>query len=739
MDTHVQTLHEKSAFICRHCNHNFAEKEDFNTHVKTHDKPKGRQKKKETDPLVTPVDIGNDIPNMMEVATNVIECTKCAFVFPEVLDLAAHMEQRHAAPSLTKPTTGINRENIVEIEDSTCKECGHEASDDTTLEKHRIDKHGASKQPSFKCHKCDYESDDTQAIDSHGRAKHGILKCELCDYQSEEKDILGKHMTTHTGPNILPCGVCEFETRKKATLDNHMDRKHKANSKVDTRVFNCGKCEKVFVGQLRFTYHICNPKSYRYPCDYNNCEFNGTDVSDIAKHIYDKHRRTVHSCQHCDDEFEDKSTLMEHIQAKHKEIAMLNSLFAQQSLLCESLNTLRQDLGNTIKTLIDGQNTMKTELLLIKEKATPAQEKEDTEEVIVVENPRETFADKTAKNVNQSKKDKTNKKTTEAIPKKNSNVPGHVLWIGDSHTNNLDRKVFEKQTKTKVDIGIAYTVDKDEDAKYPDRNFLKIVPEKLSKKQYDTLVLQGGCNEISNIAVKQDVTKEDVAVWQEKIRQSRTKLFNLAEDCLQRNSKLKNVIIVTSLPRYELEENDPNGLKSKLNQFANTLYTSLWMQKGCPENISIHDQNLNCLGKLRMKRFGNPGQFNPNGKPFDGIHMRGAMGVRHYTNSMTRIFAMQFPSLIIEWNPSQSQLSNYHDTCPQSEYRRRHLGFSHRNLNPNYQGERKQNFPPPQTNAFSQQSNSSRRRGFKSNNKQQNVYTESVYNIPTQNRFSENF
>ena len=216
-------------------------------------------------------------------------------------------------------------------------------------------------------------------------------------------------------------------------------------------------------------------------------------------------------------------------------------------------------------------------------------------------------------------------------------------------------------------------------------------------------------------------------------------MFSLAENCLQKNPKLKNVIIVTSLPRYEPVENDPNGLKSKLNQFANALYTSLWMQKGCPENISIHDQNLDCMEKLRMKRFGNPGQFNPNGKPFDGIHMRGAIGVRHYTNSMTKIFASQFPGLIIDWNQSQSHGFNYHETCPQSEYRRRHFGNTHRDLSPNYQRENKRNFSNMQNNHFSQQSNFNRARGFKRNNKQQNVYTEGVYNIPTNHRFPENF
>ena len=100
--------------------------------------------------------------------------------------------------------------------------------------------------------------------------------------------------------------------------------------------------------------------------------------------------------------------------------------------------------------------------------------------------------------------------------------------------NNLDRKTFENLTKTKVDIAIAYTTDSDEDAKYPARNFLQTVPDKLEKKKYDTLILQGGCNEISNIKIKQNFTPEDVKIWEDKVYQSRKKCSNLLRRALNK-------------------------------------------------------------------------------------------------------------------------------------------------------------------------------------------------------------
>ena len=40
MDVHVQTLHGKSNFICGTCSHEFIEEDDYNTHVRIHDRTK---------------------------------------------------------------------------------------------------------------------------------------------------------------------------------------------------------------------------------------------------------------------------------------------------------------------------------------------------------------------------------------------------------------------------------------------------------------------------------------------------------------------------------------------------------------------------------------------------------------------------------------------------------------------------------------------------------------------------
>ena len=200
-------------------------------------------------------------------------------------------------------------------------------------------------------------------------------------------------------------------------------------------------------------------------------------------------------------------------------------------------------------------------------------------------------------------------------------------------------------------MAVAFTVDEDDDARYKSKNFLKIVPERLRQKSYDTLILQAGCNEISNIQLENSNSPHNVKLWEEKVEKSRLKLFKLAESSIKANPSLKKVIIVKSLPRYDPREKDPSSIKSRLNKFGNSLYDSLWMNNGCPANIQIRDQHLDCQGPLREKRFGSPGYVGQYGKPWDGIHMRGHMAVRHYSHSLIRIL---------------NELN--HQSCPQTVY-----------------------------------------------------------------------
>ena len=181
-----------------------------------------------------------------------------------------------------------------------------------------------------------------------------------------------------------------------------------------------------------------------------------------------------------------------------------------------------------------------------------------------------------------------------------------------------------------------------------------VVPERLHPEKFDTLVLQGGCNEVSNIKIGSDTATNKFNIWEEKVAVSRIKMFELVENSLKNNPDLKQVYIVKTLPRYDPSHIDPSSIKEKLNKFGNSLYDGIWIKKGCPQNIQIVDQQLDCSGPLRDKRFGNPGEVGHDGKPWDVIHMRGTLAVRHYTNSLIRVLTGVNPLGV----------DNYHKSSP---------------------------------------------------------------------------
>jgi hypothetical protein len=289
-----------------------------------------------------------------------------------------------------------------------------------------------------------------------------------------------------------------------------------------------------------------------------------------------------------------------------------------------------------------------------------------------------------------------------------------VLIVADSHANNLDWKVLQEATGMKVDMATAFTVDEDNDAKYKHRNFLKIAPERLMRKNYKTLILQGGCNEISNIRISQNPSPQLVKKWEEKVKQSRAKMFHLAEKSLKENPSLNKIIILKSLPRYDPLAVDPSGIKAKLNQLGNTFFTSMWMESGCPENIVIEDQHLECHGPLRSKRFGNPGDIGYDGKPWDGIHMRGRLAVRHYTNSLIRIMSF------LPQTKTNSSENDFHANCPQTQYQSRQSHRGADNFRVQHRGRSSKWYRPEQ--------NRDNNGGFRQ--------TDSADNIEVVNRFN---
>ena len=93
-------------------------------------------------------------------------------------------------------------------------------------------------------------------------------------------------------------------------------------------------------------------------------------------------------------------------------------------------------------------------------------------------------------------------------------------------------------------------------------------------------------------------------------------------------------------PRYDPHSVDPYGIKTKLSKYGNTLYDQMWEQMGCPSNIVIGENTVECFGQLKDKRYGVT-----QSPTYDGIHQIGELGKAHYTGSVLKMFKISFPHL----------------------------------------------------------------------------------------------
>ena len=181
-----------------------------------------------------------------------------------------------------------------------------------------------------------------------------------------------------------------------------------------------------------------------------------------------------------------------------------------------------------------------------------------------------------------------------------------VLMVGDSLSRNLNISVLQNVTNMEVKRTEAFIVDKnDPKARYPEKNFMEIVPEELKKDRYSTLILQGGTNEVTNLDTTGNVG-DKIESLKEEIKVATEKLFNIAEQSLANNPELENVVILKRIFRCDIQQNDPAQIKNKLSEFGNRVLDDMWLTKGCPKNIIIAHQPLECQGEAKSPDLANP-------------------------------------------------------------------------------------------------------------------------------------
>ena len=156
--------------------------------------------------------------------------------------------------------------------------------------------------------------------------------------------------------------------------------------------------------------------------------------------------------------------------------------------------------------------------------------------------------------------------------KKKRSIKHRITWLGTSLSKALDKNKFEKDLNVNLVVKNAYCIK--EEGRYKKSNFAAIVPEIVEKGDFDTLVLQTGSIEITNLEVNKammDVKKslnEYKKEWFAKVENDSENLFVVAEEAIARDSHL-NVVIVKRFSRFDRTLSEMLGIKTQLSKFTN--------------------------------------------------------------------------------------------------------------------------------------------------------------------------
>ena len=248
-----------------------------------------------------------------------------------------------------------------------------------------------------------------------------------------------------------------------------------------------------------------------------------------------------------------------------------------------------------------------------------------------------------------------------------------ILYIRDSVHRAVVGPKLENPTGSLIRSVNAYASVRDERAPENKRhlNVSSVVRRELMQSNgEDTLVLGAPSVDISNQDTTEGIIDENMT---ETIASSMA-MVETAEYALK-TGKVKQVILLEHLPRYDVEEKDND--KAELAKLANKELHKARDDSEYAENIlvGVHS-GLECQGRTRISRFTSDHTNGLHGRnirmgKYDGVHMYSQGGAEALTKSILNIFqtaGMVKPS---KQTPSQSSSRAEQEWIPSHQSRRR--------------------------------------------------------------------
>ena len=106
------------------------------------------------------------------------------------------------------------------------------------------------------------------------------------------------------------CNQCDYQASYKSDLAKHIKSIHGGIQ------YNCGQCPYQATRKVSLKLHIKSKhEGVKYPCNY--CDYQATQQSNLTLHIQSKHEGIRYSCPHCNFQARRQRVLRTHIRKRH--------------------------------------------------------------------------------------------------------------------------------------------------------------------------------------------------------------------------------------------------------------------------------------------------------------------------------------------------------------------------------------------------------------------------------------
>ena len=140
----------------------------------------------------------------------------------------------------------------------------------------------------YRCNQCDFTTYYKKGLKIHKKKMHKVYTCADCDEIFDKirdfKVHSYNHSYTNTDKNTNKCKNCDFDTDCVDSIEVHVGACRKQN-------FECGLCGEEFKLLENLEMHLQTCEIYE--CQSSSCWLRGVDISEMKKHIREKHSSTT--------------------------------------------------------------------------------------------------------------------------------------------------------------------------------------------------------------------------------------------------------------------------------------------------------------------------------------------------------------------------------------------------------------------------------------------------------------